>query len=231
MASDLVTCATGTDTGGSVRLPEAYCGLTGLKVSKNYLPTDGIYPLSHTLDTPGPMARSVADVALMLAVMRGAEAWAIDQDMKNGQGLFAFQRASVRGLKLGIIDNSERQVCDADMLKSYDAAVDRLASLGAQIAVAHLILGTRVPCPYKSCSPAFGGAPSQQASSRARSVARRWRRRDWPLACRHRSCCLGWHGPRRRDAVTETGTCVPAPLPRSIVFSLEQEMALDINTH
>ncbi|MBT6927762.1 MAG: amidase [Marinovum sp.] len=135
VASDLVTCATGTDTGGSVRLPAAYCGLTGLKVSKNYLPTDGIYPLSHTLDTPGPMARSVADVALMLAVMRGAEAWAIDQDMKNGQGLFAFQRASVRGLKLGIIDNSERQVCDADMLKSYDAAVDRLASLGAEIAV------------------------------------------------------------------------------------------------
>ena len=135
VASDLVTCATGTDTGGSVRLPAAYCGLTGLKVSKDYLPTDGIYPLSHTLDTPGPMARSVADVALMLAVLRGTEGWAIDQDLQNGHGLFAFHGAGVQGLKLGILDDSERQVCDAEMLKNYDAAVDILASLGAQIAV------------------------------------------------------------------------------------------------
>lgn len=135
VASGLAACATGTDTGGSVRLPAAFCGLTGLKVSKDYLPTDGIYPLSHTLDTPGPMARSVADVALMLEVMRGTEGREIDQDLQQGSGMFAFDSAAVSGLKLGILDDRDRQVCDAEMLKSYDAAVDLLASLGAQIAV------------------------------------------------------------------------------------------------
>jgi aspartyl-tRNA(Asn)/glutamyl-tRNA(Gln) amidotransferase subunit A len=135
VASGLASCATGTDTGGSVRLPAAYCGLAGLKVSKGYLPTDGIYPLSYTLDTPGPMARSVADVALMLEVMRGTEGWAIDRDLQQGCGMFAFEAAAVSGLKLGIIADSERQVCDPEVLKSYDSAVELLAGLGAQIAV------------------------------------------------------------------------------------------------
>ena len=60
VASGIASCATGSDTGGSVRLPAAYCGLTGLKVSKACLPTDGIMPLSQTLDTPGPMTRNMA---------------------------------------------------------------------------------------------------------------------------------------------------------------------------
>ena len=135
VASGLTACATGTDTGGSVRLPAAYCGITGLKVSKDYLPTDGIYPLSHSLDTPGPMARSVADVALMLAVMRGTEGWAIDQDLTGGRGLFAGDSTGIQGLKLGILNEAERQVCDGEMLNIYDAAVDLLATLGAQITV------------------------------------------------------------------------------------------------
>lgn len=135
VASGLAACATGTDTGGSVRLPAAYCGIAGLKVSKGYLPTDGIYPLSHTLDTPGPMARSVADVALMLEVMRGTEGWAIDRDLQQGRGMFAFDTTDISGLKLGILADSERQVCNLEMLKSYDTAVELLAALGAQIAI------------------------------------------------------------------------------------------------
>ncbi len=59
----------GTDTGGSIRIPSAVCGTVGLKPTYGELPCDGIVPLSTTLDHVGPMARSVADVALMFNVM------------------------------------------------------------------------------------------------------------------------------------------------------------------
>src|ERR1700736_2691668 len=64
VAARLAPWAIGTDTGGSVRLPASYCGLTGLKVTIGRISTHGILPLSTTLDTPGPMARSVVDAAL-----------------------------------------------------------------------------------------------------------------------------------------------------------------------
>ena len=61
----------GTDTGGSIRIPSAVCGTVGLKPTYAELPCDGIVPLSTTLDHVGPMARSVADVALMFEAMSG----------------------------------------------------------------------------------------------------------------------------------------------------------------
>ena len=58
-----------------MRIPAAVCGLTGLKVTEGRrLPLDGIVPLSHTLDTPGPMARSVADAVIMFEVLDGRHA-------------------------------------------------------------------------------------------------------------------------------------------------------------
>ena len=61
----------GTDTGGSIRIPSAVCGTVGLKPAVGELPCDGIVALSTTLDHVGPMARSVADVALMFEAMKG----------------------------------------------------------------------------------------------------------------------------------------------------------------
>ena len=69
LAAGLCDLALGTDTGCSVRLPSAACGTVGLKSQWGLLPTDGVYPLCPTLDTIGPMARSVADVALMWSVL------------------------------------------------------------------------------------------------------------------------------------------------------------------
>jgi aspartyl-tRNA(Asn)/glutamyl-tRNA(Gln) amidotransferase subunit A len=135
LAAGMAVCAVGTDTGGSVRLPAAFCGLTGLKVTEGRLPTDGILPLSHTLDTPGPLARSVLDAIMMFEVMDGREGWAMDRDRAAGAGLYAVLGQGIQGLRLGALDERERAACSAAVLEAYDAALEVLRGLGAVIAV------------------------------------------------------------------------------------------------
>jgi len=72
-ADGMCDIAIGTDTGGSVRIPAALCGLTGFKPSRRRVPTAGAFPLSHTLDSIGPIANSVEDCAKADAVMAGEE--------------------------------------------------------------------------------------------------------------------------------------------------------------
>lgn len=133
LAAGMAVCAVGTDTGGSVRLPAAFCGLTGLKVTEGRLPTDGILPLSHTLDTPGPIARSVLDSVIMFEVMDGREGWAIDRDRAAGTGLYGVLGRGVAGLRLGALDPRERAACSDEVLAAYDAALETLRGLGARI--------------------------------------------------------------------------------------------------
>jgi len=72
VAAGLCAFAIGTDTGGSVRTPAAFCGVTGFKPTVGLWPTDGVFPLSPTLDSIGPLAGSAADAALVFAALTGA---------------------------------------------------------------------------------------------------------------------------------------------------------------
>jgi Asp-tRNA(Asn)/Glu-tRNA(Gln) amidotransferase A subunit family amidase len=74
LAAGLVELGIGTDTGCSIRLPSAACGTVGLKSQWGLIPLDGIFPLCPSLDTVGPMARSVGDVALLWSVLAGLPA-------------------------------------------------------------------------------------------------------------------------------------------------------------
>lgn len=71
VAAGIVPLAIGTDTGGSIRIPAAYCGIVGLKPTYRLVPLDGVFPLSWSLDHAGPLARSVADTALALTCLSG----------------------------------------------------------------------------------------------------------------------------------------------------------------
>src|SRR5215469_11754117 len=73
VASAMAPWAIGTDTGGSVRLPASWCGITGLKTTIGRVSCHGILPLAPSLDTPGPMAHSVEDAALLFSAMQGAD--------------------------------------------------------------------------------------------------------------------------------------------------------------
>ena len=73
LAAGMVPLALGTDTGGSVRLPAACCGVVGLKTARGAISTQGVYPLAASFDTVGPMATTVADCALAHAVLTATE--------------------------------------------------------------------------------------------------------------------------------------------------------------
>jgi aspartyl-tRNA(Asn)/glutamyl-tRNA(Gln) amidotransferase subunit A len=133
VAARLAVCGVGTDTGGSVRIPSAFCGLVGLKVTEGQLPLQGIQPLSHTLDTPGPMCRSAIDVALMYQTMNGQDPQEIDVNLNSGLGIFKEIQRGVEGLVIGVITDQIREIVDTSILDLYDSAIERLLKLGAVI--------------------------------------------------------------------------------------------------
>jgi aspartyl-tRNA(Asn)/glutamyl-tRNA(Gln) amidotransferase subunit A len=133
VAAGFAPWAIGTDTGGSVRLPASWCGLSGLKTTIGRVSTYGILPLSPTLDTPGPMARSVEDAALLYRVMQGPDT--LDPRTRGiaPSDPLPMLRRGVRGLRLARMPEAEREGVDNEVLAAYDAALESLARLGAEI--------------------------------------------------------------------------------------------------
>ncbi|MBW8268137.1 amidase [Caldovatus aquaticus] len=143
VAAHLVPCAIGTDTGGSVRLPAAWCGITGLKTTIGRISTHGVLPLSPTLDTPGPMTRSVEDAALLLAVLQGAD----PRDpktlgLRDAEPMPALRRG-VAGLRLARMPEAERRDVHPEVLAAYDRSLEVLGGLGAEIVALDLPRGFR----------------------------------------------------------------------------------------
>ncbi len=133
VASRMAPCAIGTDTGGSVRVPASWCGITGLKTSIGRISTHGVLPLSHTLDTPGPFARSVEDCAILLALLQGGDVNDPQTFLLPPSAPLETLRKGVKGLRLARLPDSERATVDAEVLASYDASLKQLAALGAEI--------------------------------------------------------------------------------------------------
>jgi aspartyl-tRNA(Asn)/glutamyl-tRNA(Gln) amidotransferase subunit A len=134
VASAMAPWAIGTDTGGSVRLPASWCGITGLKTTVGRVSCHGILPLAPSLDTPGPMARSVEDAALLFSVMQGVDP--LDRLTLSAPppiDPFATLRRGVKRLRLARMPASERDGCDPEMLAAYDGALEALAQAGAEI--------------------------------------------------------------------------------------------------
>ena len=90
LAAGMCFGAVGTDTGGSIRIPSAACGTFGLKPSLGDLSTEGVVPLSLTLDHVGPMARSVADLAVLFQAMKGSDIRAVPE--ASGRLVFGVPR-------------------------------------------------------------------------------------------------------------------------------------------
>ena len=133
VAAGFAPWAIGTDTGGSVRLPASWCGLTGLKTTIGRVSTYGILPLAPTLDTPGPMARSVMDAVLLYSAMQGPDP--LDQHTRGiaPDDPMPALRRGVQGLRVARMPEAERDGVAAEVLAAYDSSLDALAGLGAEI--------------------------------------------------------------------------------------------------
>jgi aspartyl-tRNA(Asn)/glutamyl-tRNA(Gln) amidotransferase subunit A len=131
--------ALGTDTGGSIRIPAAACGVTGLKPTFGLVSRAGIIPLSQSLDHAGPIARSVEDCALLLDVLAGYDSE--DQDSVDVPPLdFVVSLAqnrepgqAVQGSRLGIPDRYFFRSLDPEVEQAVRSAISLFASLGAVI--------------------------------------------------------------------------------------------------
>ncbi|MEO6960103.1 MAG: amidase [Burkholderiaceae bacterium] len=133
VAAGFAPWAVGTDTGGSVRVPSAWCGLTGLKTSTGRISTYGLLALSPTLDTPGPMAWSVEDVNLLYQAMQGR-----DPHDRRTWGLPSAETSSalprgIAGMRFASMPDSERSSIASEVLDAYDRTLGELAGLGARI--------------------------------------------------------------------------------------------------
>ena len=119
-ADRMCDIAIGSDTGGSTRIPAALCGIVGFKPSRQRIPTEGAFPLSFTLDSIGPMARSVQDCASADAVMAGGDARAIES-------------APLGNLRIGIPQGMPTDRLDDTVGKRFPAALDRLDKNGVRL--------------------------------------------------------------------------------------------------
>jgi aspartyl-tRNA(Asn)/glutamyl-tRNA(Gln) amidotransferase subunit A len=131
VAAGLVPGALGTDTGGSIRLPAACCGIVGLKPTYGRVSRAGVMPLSWSLDHVGPMTRTVADCALILSVIAGHDSR--DATSSRRPAPTAIAEGSEAGLRVGVADNYYFAGLDPEMEAGVRAAIRRIEHLGARV--------------------------------------------------------------------------------------------------
>jgi aspartyl-tRNA(Asn)/glutamyl-tRNA(Gln) amidotransferase subunit A len=125
--------AIGTDTGGSIRIPAAYCGITGLKPTFGRVPRHGVMGLSWTLDHAGPMTRSAEDAARMLAVIAGADTGDPTSSTRPVPDYPALLSTPVHGMKLGRPRGWFEDLMHPAVAAVFETALADLAGLGISI--------------------------------------------------------------------------------------------------
>jgi len=133
VAARLTFAALGSDTGGSIRMPAHFCGVTGLKTTVGRISRAGAMPLSQSLDTVGPLARTVLDCALLLGLMAGADA--DDPTAVAGPlpDYLAATRESIKGLKIGVPTAFYVDDLDPEVERILDDTITVLKREGAEI--------------------------------------------------------------------------------------------------
>ncbi len=159
----------GTDTGGSIRQPAAVCGLVGVKPTYGSPSRYGVVAFASSLDTPGPLARTVLDAALLHEVMSGHDPCdSTSLSAPVPPVVAAARNADVSGLTIGVVPEFRGEGFQPGVLARFTEAVELLESLGAKV--------TEVSCPHFSYAlPAYYLiAPSECSSNLARFDAMRY---------------------------------------------------------
>jgi aspartyl-tRNA(Asn)/glutamyl-tRNA(Gln) amidotransferase subunit A len=133
VAAGLCAGSLGTDTGGSIRIPAAFCGIVGLKATHGRISLYGVTPLAWSLDHVGPMTRTVKDAALMLQALAGYDPRDVGCSETPVPDYTAKLTGDIKGLTLGVPKNFFSDYTDPEVSSAFDAAVKVLTGLGARI--------------------------------------------------------------------------------------------------
>ena len=132
VAAGIVSAATGTDTGGSIRQPASLCGITGLKPTYGRISRWGMIAFASSLDQAGPMARTAEDCAIMLNEMCShdhKDTTSLDEKIPDFTSDLS---TSIKGLKIGIVKEFDLSMLDNSVAKIFEEAKKHYESLGAE---------------------------------------------------------------------------------------------------
>ncbi len=133
VASGMVLAATGTDTGGSIRIPAAFCGLAGLKPTFGLVSCYGSQPLGYSLDHPGPIALNSRDAALVLQAIAGPDARDAASSFRPAGSYLPHDKSSLEGLRAGVPENGYFDRLTPEVESAVRAAIARAEHLGATL--------------------------------------------------------------------------------------------------
>jgi len=163
VAAHMAPLALGTDTGGSIRQPAAVCGIVGTKPTYGGSSRYGVVAFASSLDTPGPLGRTVLDTALLHEVMSGHDPMdSTSIDAPVPPVVEAARHGDVAGLRIGVVSEFAGDGYQPGVMARFTEAVELLESLGAKV--------TEISCPhFKYALPAYYLiAPSEASSNLAR---------------------------------------------------------------
>ena len=133
VAANLCYGALGSDTGGSIRIPAALCGIVGMKPTFGRVSKSGVFPLSWTLDHVGPITRTVEDNALLLNALAGHDPEDLYSVDRPAEDFARDLRRGVRGAKIGVLRGFYSEHVDEEVQARVREAVEVLGSLGVQV--------------------------------------------------------------------------------------------------
>jgi aspartyl-tRNA(Asn)/glutamyl-tRNA(Gln) amidotransferase subunit A len=132
-AAGQCTITTGSDTGGSIRIPAALCGIVGLKPTYGLVSRYGLSALSWSLDHPGPMTRTVEDTAITMNVIAGHDPKDVASAKVDIPDYTSALTGDVKGLRIGIVKEYFEAPLDPQVRKAVMDAISLLESMGAEI--------------------------------------------------------------------------------------------------
>jgi len=144
VSDGMAVAAIGSDTGGSIRIPAALCGLTGFKPTARRVPRDGVLPLSNSLDSIGPIAPTVACCALIDEVLSGEKHSLLDADAKS--------------LHLGVVQGYVLDGLEPHVAASFAAALTALSRAGVRLSEVKFDALDEIPKSYRN-----GGIPAAES--------------------------------------------------------------------
>ena len=133
VAARATPAALGSDTGGSIRMPASFCGTAGIKPTYGLVSRAGAMPLSFSMDTVGPLARTVEDCALVLRTIAGADPRDATCEARPVPDYVAALGRPVRGLVVGRPRRYFYDACDPEIVEAMEASLDVLRGLGATV--------------------------------------------------------------------------------------------------